>query len=110
MIQFKPQYNTYTCYKDMDGDLQDAHPSGVLRHATYIMKDPYQQHAISEAKRVASQTPEVWLCCGELALVFYCAICNSRTHVFCFMYCFLFYLSADGSEMVYQRACPLNHI
>nr|BAV58341.1 DUF300-domain-containing protein [Ulva partita]BAV58343.1 DUF300-domain-containing protein [Ulva partita] len=53
--QFKPQYNTYTCYKDMEAELQDAQPSGMFRHATYIMKDPYQQHAISEKKRVAGK-------------------------------------------------------
>lgn len=59
IMQFKPQYNTYTCYKDMEAESQDPQPSAVWRHATYIMKDPYQQHALAESRRAVSAHTEV---------------------------------------------------
>lgn len=50
-VQFVPQYNTYTCYKDVDDDTSEAPaPSGQYRHATYVIRDPFQEQAIAQSR------------------------------------------------------------
>jgi hypothetical protein len=52
-VQFVPQYNTYTCYKDVDqdegGNTGAPAPSGQYRHATYTIRDPYQQQIAQQS-------------------------------------------------------------
>lgn len=54
MVQFKPQYNTYTRYDDTDVEARCPAPTGSFRHATYIIKDPFQERVIAESRTQAS--------------------------------------------------------
>jgi hypothetical protein len=59
LLQFVPQYNTYTCYKDVDQDSEGNSgaqaPSGQYRHATYVIRDPFQEQQIAQSRSRAGQ-------------------------------------------------------
>lgn len=58
-VQFRPQYSTYTCYKDVDQDSEGSGaqptPSGQYRHATYVIRDPFQEQQIAKARSKSGQ-------------------------------------------------------
>jgi hypothetical protein len=64
IMQFKPQYNTYTCYRDMDSEDHLA-PTGQYRHATYIIRDPYQEQAIAAGKAQPGANGQVRVACQD---------------------------------------------
>jgi hypothetical protein len=50
VMQFVPQYSTYTCYQDVEDDQVSPAPSGQYRHATYVIRDPFQEQAIAQSR------------------------------------------------------------
>jgi hypothetical protein len=50
VMQFVPQYSTYTCYQDVEDEQASPAPSGQYRHATYVIRDPFQEQAIAQSR------------------------------------------------------------